>query len=50
MTKTTTTIKFVTYHVHICTDTGYTFLMTINQSVKQINTKIIYFLIGFLIY
>jgi hypothetical protein len=33
MTKTT----FSTYHVNICTDMGYMFMMTKKQSVKQIN-------------
>ena len=37
MTKTTKAIKFSTYHVNICTDMGYMFMMTKNQSVKQIN-------------
>ena len=37
MTKTTKTITFSTYHVNICTDMGYMFMMTKNQSVKQIN-------------
>ena len=39
MTITTKPITFVTYHVNICTDTGYMFMMTIIQSVKQINIK-----------
>ena len=37
MTKTTKAIKFSTYHVNICTDMEYMFMMTKNQSVKQIN-------------
>jgi hypothetical protein len=37
MTKITKTITFSTYHVNICTDMGYMFMMTKNQSVKQIN-------------
>jgi hypothetical protein len=37
MTKTTKTNKFSTYHVNICTDMGYMFMMTKTQSVKQIN-------------
>jgi predicted fused transcriptional regulator/phosphomethylpyrimidine kinase len=38
MTKTTKNIKFSTYHVNICTDMGYMFMMTKKkQSVKQIN-------------
>jgi hypothetical protein len=37
MTKTTKTITFSTYHANICTDMGYMFMMTKNQSVKQIN-------------
>jgi hypothetical protein len=37
MTKTTKTIKFSTYHVNICTDMGYMFMMTKTQSAKQIN-------------
>ena len=37
MTKTTKTTKFSTYHVNICTDMGYMFMMTKKQSVKQIN-------------
>ena len=36
-TKTTKTITFSTYHVNICTDMGYMFMMTKTQSVKQIN-------------
>jgi hypothetical protein len=39
MTKTTKTIKFSTYHVNICTDMGYIFMMTKQKSVKQINIK-----------
>jgi hypothetical protein len=36
----TKTIKFATYHVIICTDMGYMFMMTKKkQPVKQINIK-----------
>ena len=49
MTKTTQPIKFATYHANICTDIGYMFIMTINQSVKQINIMK-YFLHDYLIY
>ena len=35
----TKTIKFATYHVNICTDMGYMFMMTKTKSVKQINKK-----------
>ena len=38
MTKPAKTIKFSTYHVNICTDMGYMFMMAKKkQSVKQIN-------------